>query len=293
MKNGRSVVIAEDDAELLHTLTFELKALGFSVRPASDDLDVLAMVLKDWPDLLIIDTGRPSGNGFAVIERILQETKFTPFTEIVSLPVIVLTNKTDAHTVRECEVLGVRYVLKDSHIWAKLKPLISELVKFQDKGMEAAKATSFSQEQPETVSPPPKVLVVDDDPDIIKAIKIRLECHGVDTLDASNGLQGYLIAINEKPDLIISDYTMPEGGGNHMIARLKQSAATRDIPIIVLTGWTVGGHKDVALERDMKGRRRVAAFLTKPVDFDVLLDALRRHIILAPFSRPSAAIARA
>ncbi|MCH8240444.1 MAG: hypothetical protein IIB62_10435 [Proteobacteria bacterium] len=78
-----------------------------------------------------------------------------------------------------------------------------------------------------------------------------------------------------------------------MIARLKQSAATRDIPIIVLTGWTVGGHKDVALERDMKGRRRVAAFLTKPVDFDVLLDALRRHIILAPFSRPSAAIARA
>ena len=290
MKNDMSVVIAEDDAELVNALTFHLQKLDFIVRPASDDFDVLAMVLKDWPKLLIIDPGRPSGNGFAVIERILQETKFTPPSETVSLPVIVLSSNSDEKTLRECKILGLSYVLKDAHLWSKLKPLIGELVQTPDNGIEAAVAAPVSHQKPEPVSSPPKILIVDDDPDIVKAIKIRLECHGVDTLDASNGLQGYQKALIEKPDLIISDYTMPDGGGDHMIVRLKQNAATHDIPIIVLTGWTVGGRKDMALERDMKGRRGVSAFLTKPVDFDVLLDALRRHIILAPFSRPSAAV---
>ncbi len=290
MISDKSVIIADDDPVILDDLTFHFKSLGFNVRSASDDFEVLAMVLKNWPDLLIIDIDRQSGNGFGVVERILQEANFTPFTEIVSLPVIVLTNKSDDYTFRECEALGVRHVLKEPHMWDKLKPLICELVQIQDMGMAATKVASISQEQPEAVLSAPKVLIIDDDPDIIKAIKIRLECHGVDTCEASNGVQGYQVALQEKPDLIITDYSMPEGGAHHMLHRLQQHIVTQNIPVIVLTGWTLEGRKDFSLERDMKGRCGVKAYLSKPIDFDLLLDELRRHIKLSSFSRLSAAV---
>ena len=87
------------------------------------------------------------------------------------------------------------------------------------------------------------------------------------------------MALRERPDVIVSDYTMPEGYGNWLLGRLKGHSATKDIPVIFLTGRTIGDKPDYPLERTLLSLG-ASAYLTKPLEFDTLLVELRRHITL-------------
>ena len=160
-------------------------------------------------------------------------------------------------------------IFKDLNLWSKLKTLINSLVESQP--CEAAAAVG-------RVSSAPKVLFVDDDKEFVEALRIRFRPYGVETFVANNGMQGYWTAIRALPDVIITDYTMPQGNGEHMIVRLREFPLTRDIPIFVVTGRRIDGAKDRALQRDMTGRRGVSAFFHKPIEFDRLIEELGRHI---------------
>jgi len=77
-----------------------------------------------------------------------------------------------------------------------------------------------------------KILVVDDEQDVAKALKIRLKANGYSVLIASDSVQAFIMANKEKPDLIILDIMIPGGGGFVVAERLKQSSVTHHIPII-------------------------------------------------------------
>ena len=81
-----------------------------------------------------------------------------------------------------------------------------------------------------------KILVVDDERDIVKALMIRLQGAGYDVVTAFDGAQGVFMAHKEKPDLIILDIRMPSGNGFSVAQRLKHSTHTFTIPVIFLTG---------------------------------------------------------
>jgi DNA-binding response OmpR family regulator len=119
-----------------------------------------------------------------------------------------------------------------------------------------------------------KVLCIDDDPDVSKALKIRLAAYNVEVLRAFNGMHGYWTAVGERPDAIICDMCMPEGDGSYIISRLKSHPLTQNVPVIVLTGQ--GNH---GLKRTMLSLG-VDAYLAKPVVFDELLRGLRAHLDL-------------
>ena len=113
-------------------------------------------------------------------------------------------------------------------------------------------------------------------------MQIRLRACGVDVHTASTAMQALWIAMKEIPDVIITDYHMPEGSGQYLLGRLKGTPLLKDIPVIMLTGARIGNDRDFALERRFLGEYRAAAFLSKPVDLDVLLDALSEHIAIDP-----------
>jgi CheY-like chemotaxis protein len=71
---------------------------------------------------------------------------------------------------------------------------------------------------------------------------------------------------------------MPEGSGEYLIGRLRAVPALKGVPVIVLTAASGGTKRDFALERRFLGEYRVGAFLSKPLVFGELLDALARHI---------------
>ncbi len=81
----------------------------------------------------------------------------------------------------------------------------------------------------------PKILVVDDNPSISMAVEHALKDENYQVLKAEDGKEGLVLALREKPDLIIIDIMMPVMSGEEMASRLKEDEATRDIPFIFLS----------------------------------------------------------
>ncbi len=270
MKLKGTILIADDDSDFVQTLTLRCKNIGFDIITADSGISAISNARLHSPDLIIVDVTMPMGDGFKVCERLL-ELQF-------EIPVIILTGKSDAETISNCEALGAHYVLKGTGMWPKLEPLISGLL---NSCMPKSNA-EMSSNDIITQQAAPVVLAIDDDPDITKALKIRLGFHGVKIIEASNSVTGLMIALRDKPDVIITDYRMPEGSGDYLVVRLRQMKETRSIPIIVLTGQTVGGQIDAGLKRDLLGRCKASAFLTKPLEFDKLIAELEKYIPVKP-----------
>ncbi len=111
-----------------------------------------------------------------------------------------------------------------------------------------------------------KILVVDDELDVAKALKIRLKASGYNVVLAYDSIQGFMMANKERPDLIILDIMIPGGGGFVVAERLKQGAATHHIPIIFLTG--ISGGEDRAYKIGASG------YLMKPYQAEKLLETI-------------------
>jgi two-component system alkaline phosphatase synthesis response regulator PhoP len=105
---------------------------------------------------------------------------------------------------------------------------------------------------------PKKILVVDDEPNIIKVLKSRLSHSGYDVITAVSGRTCLKKAKDEKPDLILLDILLPGLNGFEVCKHLKKDKETKDIPIIMLTS--------LAQEKDLsKGLEEGAScFITKP-----------------------------
>ncbi len=121
-------------------------------------------------------------------------------------------------------------------------------------------------------APAPKVLIVDDDKDMVALITLLLKEAGYRTLAAFDAMQGVMVATRELPALIILDLQLPAGGGVHMLERLTTSMRTQEIPVLAITANTQKG-----MDEYMR-RRGAAGFLAKPFEADALLAAV--HAVL-------------
>ena len=117
-----------------------------------------------------------------------------------------------------------------------------------------------------------KILIVDDERDIVKALMIRLQRAGYEVVTAFDGAQGVFMAHKEKPDLIILDIRMPVGNGFSVAQRLKRSMHTFTIRVIFLTG---------SLEKNAEKKAMALGarfYIKKPYDPEELLDAVKRAL---------------
>ncbi len=121
-----------------------------------------------------------------------------------------------------------------------------------------------------------KILIVDDERDIVKALMIRLQANGYEVVAAFDGAQGIFMANKEMPDLVIIDIRMPAGDGFSVVEELKQSDRTHRIPVIFLTG----SPERNAEERAMGLGARF--YIKKPYDSEELLDAVKRAMEKRP-----------
>ena len=121
-----------------------------------------------------------------------------------------------------------------------------------------------------------KILIVDDERDIVKGLMIRLQGAGYDIVTAFDGAQGVFMAHKEKPDLIILDIRMPAGDGFSVAQRLKRSIHTFTIPVIFLTGSPEKNAEDKAMALGAR------FYIKKPYDPEELLDAIKRALEEGP-----------
>lgn len=130
--------------------------------------------------------------------------------------------------------------------------------------------------------PIPKILIVDDDPDLRQALRVRLRANDYDTVNASDGYSAIAQAYKEHPDLIILDLGLPAGNGFVVLDRLQKDDKLSRIPVIVLTARDTQSTEKLAL------RAGAAAFFQKPADNSELLNVIRATLSHAqPGALPS------
>jgi DNA-binding response OmpR family regulator len=110
-----------------------------------------------------------------------------------------------------------------------------------------------------------RILVVDDDSDIVSTIQYRLKFCEFEVVAASNGKEGLEKATNEKPDLILLDINMPIMDGQEMLTHLRSQPDLKDIPVIMLTAYS--DTQDIAKAANLG----IADYVTKPFDFAELM----------------------
>lgn len=116
-----------------------------------------------------------------------------------------------------------------------------------------------------------RILVVDDDPEIVESMRTVLEARGYQVMAARDGNQGLMLAERELPDLLILDMMMPKKSGFLVLERLKgKDAKTKSMPCIMITANEGGRHRAYA---EMLG---VNEYIRKPFAMDKLVGAVDR-----------------
>ena len=113
------------------------------------------------------------------------------------------------------------------------------------------------------------VLVVDDEPQIVRALRINLSARGYDVLTAYDGKSALRVAVDEKPDVVVLDLGLPDIDGVEVIAGLR---GWTSMPIIVLSARTDSTLKVEALDAGADD------YVTKPFGMDELLARLRAAV---------------
>jgi DNA-binding response OmpR family regulator len=118
----------------------------------------------------------------------------------------------------------------------------------------------------------PKILIVDDEADLVETLSFRLEAAGYEVIKAFDGIEGLDKARSTSPDLIILDVMMPKMDGYHVCRMLKFDDRFKEIPIIMLTAR--------GQEQDKHTGKEVHAdcFITKPFESAELMAKIKELI---------------
>ncbi|PIU30812.1 MAG: response regulator [Syntrophobacteraceae bacterium CG07_land_8_20_14_0_80_61_8] len=121
-----------------------------------------------------------------------------------------------------------------------------------------------------------KVLAIDDEMDTLTFYSEVLEDHNFAPVTAANGDEGLRKAREEKPDLILLDIMMPKKDGTKTYKELKNDAALKNIPVIVITGISEQVDYQTLLAKSSTGKVSPEGHLVKPVTAEVLIKEIKK-----------------
>jgi len=117
-----------------------------------------------------------------------------------------------------------------------------------------------------------KILIIDDETDVVTYLTTFFNDNGFDTIYANDGKDGVKKAIDEKPDIITLDVSMPEESGVRALRDLQENEVTKNIPVIIVTGVSID------FKRFIETRKQVhppEGYFEKPIERDKLLEKVK------------------
>ena len=115
-----------------------------------------------------------------------------------------------------------------------------------------------------------RILVIDDEPDVLMLCRVNLELAGHEVVEASSGEAGLQLAREVRPDLVVLDVMLPRRDGYQVLGDLSSESTLRDVPVILLTA------KAQTADRLAGWRAGCAEFVTKPFSPSELVEAVGR-----------------
>lgn len=237
--NMKKILIVDDDPDVVDLIKNRLETNAYEVFTASNGIEAFALCEDFTPDLILLDVCMPTMDGYKFIQEIKWKSDFK------DIPILILSARSQTKDLFAEEGF-------DSFIQ---KPFHSDdLLRQIDNCLKAEK-----------VLPKKKVLVVDDECDLVELLESRLEANGYEVVKAINGRTGLKKAKDELPDVIILDVCMPKIDGFNVCRILKSNPKLKDVPVIILTSR--------ATKNDRKIGREIQAdeYLVKPFEAATLL----------------------
>jgi len=113
-------------------------------------------------------------------------------------------------------------------------------------------------------------LVIEDNPDNMVLITRFLEKFGYRTLQAVTGIEGFEMALQNKPDFIILDIQLPDIEGTEVLRKIRSSEIGNSIPVIAMTSYAMSGDRERLLSAGCDG------YIEKPIDPERVISQIRR-----------------
>jgi CheY-like chemotaxis protein len=208
------------------------------------------------PDAMILDLMMPDMDGFQVLKAIRDEAR------TARLPVIILTAK---HVSKEefsvLQANHVRQLIQKGDI--NKHELLAAVA-----AMIARSAAIPARRRRSSRPGKPVVLVVEDNPDHLRAMKALLGDR-YQVVEAGDGRAGIEQARRHLPDLVLTDMALPGLDGIHTLRGIREDKALQDIPVIAVSASAMKGDREQILAHGFDG------YLSKPLDHDALQNLLR------------------
>jgi len=125
-----------------------------------------------------------------------------------------------------------------------------------------------------------KIIVIDDEPDIITYLTMLLEDNGYETESAKNGIEGLKKIRENKPDLICLDILMPEKSGIGLYREVRKDEDLKEIPVVIVTGFK-GDDNPLMTFKEFLYKRSIPGpegYIEKPVDQKEFLEIIQDKI---------------
>lgn len=124
-----------------------------------------------------------------------------------------------------------------------------------------------------------RVLVIDDEPDVLLLCRVNLQHAGHEVLEAPDGERGLAAAMEAKPDAVVLDLMLPGLDGYEVLTALQERAETKDIPVLILTA------KAQREDRVRCWQQGASEYMTKPFSPAALSAALEQVMGMSPKER--------
>jgi signal transduction histidine kinase/DNA-binding response OmpR family regulator len=231
-QNAATILVVDDDAQLLERLKRLLEREGFNAVPCSNSAEAQAMAKRLQPDAILLDVMMPVVDGWSVMQSLKADA------DTASIPVIMQT-LLDARTVAMS--LGADGYLQ--------KPF--------------SKSDMLMQLRKVGASGTPKAMIVDDDPQVLDRLERVMVRDGWQVHAFQDAVAALQSVSDLKPDVILVDLVMPVLTGHAFIRELKKVPAHSAIPVVILTAEDLSALDAETLSADatevyMKGRISMA-----------------------------------
>jgi len=245
--NAGTALVVEDDFKAAELIRVQLEAQGFKVLHAASAEAALVLAIQQPLSLITLDIMLPNMDGWEFLSRVKQVPGLR------GIPVVILSIVADSNKGLS---LGAAAVMQKPISRLELYDALVGLGLFpHPKGKEMT------------------VLIVDDDPNAVEVIALRVTGMASNVLRAYGGREAIELARRELPDVIVLDLLMPEVNGFEVVAALNERPETADIPVLVVTAKQITADDRNRLTRSVTSIMDKAGF-----DSDMFTSEVRRAL---------------
>jgi len=267
----KRILIVEDNKDIIIQIQAIIRDEGYEVDFAANGQEALDYVKKTIPDGIILDLMMPGIDGFEVLETIRNTSQTR------KIPVLILTAKDlTKNDLAKLSANNIQQLVQKGDVDID-EFLMKIKLMLENRTFEKLDVQMEIQQDPDetkdvgrvrVIEGTPRILIIEDNPDNMITINaiISPEYEVLKSVDGETGLKKF---VDEKPDLVLLDISLPGMDGFEVIHQIRNSGMFNDIPVIAVTARAMKEDKEMIMAAGFD------EYITKPVDRDLLLKAIK------------------